>query len=272
MKKLKTDGLGSIHDKILEVLRAAPQGLDVYEIRARLGGTEAIGDQQHLDKRVRDLRYRYHVPRRKVDGRWVYVFEGERDVAAADDGRITPRLRAEALHRAHGRCQMCGRTVLGDDIKLQVDHKIPRTWGGATISENLWALCEPCNQGKRDYFSSFNDTEMLAIMAKESVYERIAETLRLHSPEPTPAWLLEFVANFDDFQEDWQKRLRELRYPPIGMKIPATRTKAPSGKWQAAYRLEKWVDLPPNHKFLIKEHERVTRAANSKRSLADDAE
>jgi hypothetical protein len=167
---------------------------------------------------------------------------------------------------------MCGRTVEGDGVKLQVDHKIPRTWGGATTSENLWALCEPCNQGKRDYFSSFNDAEMSAIMSKDSVYERIAETLRLHAPEPTPAWLLEFVANFDDFQEDWQKRLRELRYPVIGMIIPPVLRKLPSGKREVAYRLDKWVDLPTNHKFLIKEHERLTKAARSKSELPDETQ
>ncbi len=254
----------------MDILRADARGLNIHEIRERLGGSAAIGDQQHLDKRIRELRDYYHVPRRKVDDRYVYVYEGERLTPVADDGKITPRLRAEVLHRAHQRCQMCGRTVEGDNVKLQVDHKIPRTWGGATVSENLWALCEPCNQGKRDYFSSFNDAEMQAIMAKESVYERIAETLRLHAPEPTPSWLLEFVANFDDFQEDWQKRLRELRY--LGMVIPATVRRLPSGKRQAAYTLEKWVELPPNHKFLIKEHERLTKAANAKGKLADEPE
>ncbi|UUR09506.1 HNH endonuclease [Sphingomonas glaciei] len=268
---MKRPGLGAIHEKILELLKGAPQGLDVHEIREHLGGTGAIGDQQHLDKRIRELRDYYHAPRRKVAGRWVYVYEGERGKAAADDGKITPRVRAEVLHRAHQRCQMCGRTVGGDGVKLQVDHKIPRTWGGATVSENLWALCEACNQGKRDYFSSFNDAEMQEIMSKESVYERIAETLRLHAPEPTPSWLLEFVANFDDFQDDWQKRLRELRYPVIGMVIPPTLRKLPSGKREAAYRLEKWVDLPANHKFLIKEHERLTKAANAKRRLSGEA-
>jgi len=32
---------------------------------------------------------------------------------------------------------------------LVVDHKIPREWGGETVSENLEAICEDCNAGKK---------------------------------------------------------------------------------------------------------------------------
>jgi 5-methylcytosine-specific restriction endonuclease McrA len=255
-KSAKKKGLTALHHQILELLKAAPDGLDVIEIRSAIPD---LGVQQHLDKRVRELRDHYLVPREKIKGRWVYVYRGERTAPAADDGKITIKLRAEVLHRAHGRCQMCGKTVEGDGVQLQVDHKIPRTWGGATVAENLWALCQPCNGGKRDYFSSFNDETMQAIMAKDSVYERLAETLRLHAPNPAPSWLLEFVANFDDFQEDWQKRLRELRY--LGMIIPVTKSRNAAGKVTSAYRLDRDVELPPNHKFLIKEHERKVHKA-----------
>ena len=256
------NGLGAIHNQILDLLRNAPTGLDVIEIREKLPG---LGIQQHLDKRIRELRGRYSIPRAKVNGRWVYLFKGEREVPVADDGNISIRLRAEVLHRAHGRCQMCGKSIEKDGIQLQADHKIPRNWGGTTDAENLWALCQPCNGGKRDYFSSFNDAEMLAIMARESVYERLAETLRLHSPNSTPSWLLEFVANFDDFQEDWQKRLRELRY--LGYEISVTRAKNDAGKVQSAYQLAKWVELPPDHKFQIKQHERETRVQNKPKNI-----
>lgn len=244
-------GLSAIHQKILALLQGAPDGLDVIEIR---NGLPDVGVQQHLDKRIRELRDHYIIPREKVGSRWVYVYRGERTAPAADDGKITIKLRAEVLHRAHGRCQMCGKTVEGDGVQLQVDHKIPRTWGGATVSENLWALCQPCNGGKRDYFSSFNDDTMQAIMTKESVYERLAETLRLHAPQPAPSWLLEFVANFEDFQEDWQKRLRELRY--LGMVITVAKSKNAAGKVTSSYRLDRDVEMPANHKFLIKDYER----------------
>jgi hypothetical protein len=244
--------LGAIHLQILDILKAAPAGLDIVQIRQSL--PQDIGVQQHLDKRIRELRYYFSIPLRRVNKKAVYVYEGELAAPAVDDGAISARLRAEVLHKAHGRCEMCGKTVAGDGVKLQIDHKIPRTWGGATVLDNLWALCQLCNGGKRDYFSSFNDADMQAIMEKESVYERLAETLRLHVPKPTPSWLLEFIANFDDFQEDWQKRLRELR--SLGLEISVTKRKNAAGKVQSAYRLDKWVELPPDHKVRIKDHEK----------------
>lgn len=264
----KKPTLGTIHLRILELLRdAAPDGLTIYQIREQLG--DDIEVQQHLDKRVRELRYYHKVPLRN-GGK--YFYEGDRpEGEIADAGVISSKLRAQVLNLAHGRCQMCGRTVSEDEVKLQVDHKIPRNWGGETQIDNLWAICDLCNSGKRDFFASFNDDEMKQIMTKDSVYERIAETLRLHDGEPVPSWLLEFVANSVDFQEDWQKRLRELRYPVIGMKISATRKKTETGKWEAAYKLDKWVDLPSNHKFLIKEHERLTRKKN-KSQATDETE
>lgn len=249
-------GLGAIHLQILELLKSHPDGLTIHEIRENIPG---IDIQQHLDKRVRELRYHYNVPLKRNRGKSVYVLGARRTDGASETGRIKSKDRAAVLHKANGRCQMCGRTVAGDDIKLQVDHKIPRNWGGTDDIDNLWALCELCNGGKRDFFATFNDEQMKLIMTKNSVYERIAETLRLHIGKPTPSWLLEFVANADDWQEDWQKRLRELRYPAIGLDIKATRTRNEAGRWTSAYQLDKWKELPANHKFLIKEHERKIR-------------
>jgi hypothetical protein len=120
----------------------------------------------------------------------------------------------------------------------------------------LWAICQLCNGGKRDYFATFDDLVMKKIMKKRSVYERITETLGLNPGTPTPSWLLEFVANADDYQADWQKRLRELRYPVIGMKIEVSRKKNESGRTEAFYTLRGWKKLPPDHKSLIKEYER----------------
>jgi hypothetical protein len=255
--KAKSAGkqLGKIHKDILELLRSHPNGLTIYEIRKLLPSTIEV--QQHLDKRVRELRGAYDVPYDSRRG--VYTLLGERAQPVADDGAIPSKVRAEILHRAHGRCQMCGRTVAEDHVKLQLDHKVPRNWGGKTEADNLWALCQLCNGGKRDYFSSFDDEIMSKIMSRRSVYERIAETLLLNMGKPTPAWLLDFVANADDWQDDWQKRLRELRYPVIGMIIKASRRKNENGRWEAAYTLKTWVPLPPDHKTLIKNYEKENR-------------
>lgn len=256
----KKPKIGTLHLKILELLKDAPEGLTIYEIRDALGGDIEV--QQHLDRRVRDLRYFHDVP---YEGR-KYHYKGERSAGPiTDSGKISSKLRAQVLEVAHGRCQMCGRTVAEDHVKLQIDHKIPRNWGGETVIDNLWAICDLCNSGKRDFFASFNEDEMKEIMTKDSVYERIAETLKMYEPHPVPSWLLEFIANASDYQEDWQKRLRELRYPVIGMEIETTTKKNEYGKKVAAYQLKKWVPLPPDHKALIKKHERDTREKNKKK-------
>ncbi|MCP3400395.1 HNH endonuclease [Bradyrhizobium sp. CCGB20] len=252
----KRPELGTIHKKIVELLKEHADGLTIYELRKHL--PEDIGVQQHLDKRVRELRYRYDIPLVKDK----YVFKGER-TAPVDDAGISAKLRAAVLDAAHGRCQMCGRTIADDGIKLQADHKIPRNWGGKTEMDNLWAICQLCNGGKRDYFASFDQSEMQKIVSLESVYERISEMLRLHKGKPVPSWMLQFVANINDFQEDWQKRLRELRYPGIDLKIRATRTKTSAGKVESAYILDDWKPLPANHKFIIKEYERTNKKARS---------
>jgi len=75
---------------------------------------------------------------------------------------------------------MCGETVARHGITLVVDHKKPREWGGTNDVENLWAICERCNSGKKAYFSSLdvNAEIMKAAMSHDSVHVRIGELLK----------------------------------------------------------------------------------------------
>lgn len=57
------------------------------------------------------------------------------------------RLRFAILKRDNYRCQLCGATAQ-DGVKLEVDHKHPKSRGGPATMENLWTLCYPCNHGK----------------------------------------------------------------------------------------------------------------------------
>lgn len=255
--------LNHVSRAILDLLRARPDGLDIDEIKEHI----AVGaEQMHLDRRLRGLRKYFNVPRRKVDGRWVYVFEGSKDLAT-DSGVISGKQRARILNLAKGRCQMCGRAVNEDRIKLQVDHKVPQTWGGLTVDENLWAICTQCNHGKRDYFKSFDPKEMAELVAIESVHERIAKFLKMHMGKPVDSNLIEDIANVRDRQEDWQKRLRELRYPVVGLKIETSRYKTEQGFFRATYKLTKWADIPPDHQKLIKDWEKPKKRAELKRRL-----
>jgi 5-methylcytosine-specific restriction endonuclease McrA len=242
-------GLLLIHEQILKLLRSHPEGLTIYEIRAKFPNDPGI--QQHLDRRVRELRKWYEVPLER-GGR--YVLKGLKANASLDSGAISAKLRAAVLNLAHGRCQMCGCTIKEDGIKLQVDHKVPQAWGGTTALENLWALCQLCNGGKRDFFASLDAGEMKRIVELESVHERLAEMLHLRTGKPVPSWLLQFVANVNDFQEDWHRRLRELR--SIGIDYIYKRTRTASGKVETTYTLTKWKPLPANHQAIIRENER----------------
>lgn len=60
---------------------------------------------------------------------------------------INWRLRALALMRDGGRCQLCGAEAK-DGAKLHIDHVIPWANGGETKLANLQVLCEVCNIGK----------------------------------------------------------------------------------------------------------------------------
>ena len=255
MTQKPSDKLGHVAREALELLRKHPGGLSMRQMRELTGSQES---QEHFNRRVREIRKFYELERLKRDGTDVYVL-GKRKVSPApDSGAISEKLRAEVMHAAHGRCQMCGSSVKDDGIKLQVDHRLPQSWGGKTERENLWAICESCNRGKKHFFSSFDDAEMRKVLSLKSIHERIAQMLHLRLGKPVPAYFLEFVANALDQQEDWHKRLRELRYPVIGLKITVTKKRGAKGV-ESSYTLENWRDLPPDHARLIREYERRHR-------------
>lgn len=241
--------LSKLHNEILDLLRRHSSGLTIYEIRSKFPNDPGI--QQHLDRRVRDLRKYYDIPLAKGSR---YVLKGPKANLPPDSGVVDAKTRAAVLGAAHGRCQMCGRTVAEDGVKLQADHKIPQTWGGPTTLENLWALCQLCNGGKRDFFATFDAGEMQKIVKLDSVHARLAEMLHLRKGKPVPSWVLHFVANVNDFQEDWHRRLRELR--SIGIDYEYKRSRLPSGKVETTYTLTKWTPLSADHQALIKERER----------------
>ena len=253
MSGKKSIKLGHIATKALDLLSKHPEGLSMADMRDMLGETSLT--QEHFNRRVRDIRkvFELLLVRRK-DGRPPLYVLGERK-PQVDSGEVSEKLRAAVIHMAHGKCQMCGRNIKDDGVKLQADHKVPQSWGGPTTLENLWAICEACNRGKRNFFASFNTEEMQQVVHIESVHERIARFLKLHAPRPVPAWAIEFVANVRDQQLDWRKRLRELRYDPIGLEIEVSKKRDKKGV-QSFYALKNWRDLPANHVQQIKDFER----------------
>lgn len=61
---------------------------------------------------------------------------------------LKPKIRFAILKRDNYRCQICGRNVQEDGVKLEVDHKHPVKLGGSDDVSNLWVLCFECNRGK----------------------------------------------------------------------------------------------------------------------------
>lgn len=239
-------GPGRIHQLMAAILEEYPDGLTSGEIREKLG----LGptEQARLDRRRRDLKKWYLIEKQTRGREVVYVFKGARDVPFQAE-EVNWRRRAAALGRAHGRCQMCGRTVADHGVVLVVDHKIPRDWGGSNEDENLWAICEECNAGKKAHFISQDQETMRAVMRHKSVHMRIGELLKLNVGKPVSAATIEFVAN----QEDWQKRTRELRY--LGWEIEVSRETLPTGRVQSLYTLKTYTTWPPDPSGWIRRYE-----------------
>ncbi len=136
---------------------------------------------------------------------------------------------------------MCGRTVAEDHVKLHIDHKIPRDWGGKTVAENLWPLCSTCNEGKKNYFATFDAALMKDLLRNKSPHMRMAVLLTTKSSEWIDSDLLQFVANFNDFQEDWQRRLRELK--ELGLEYENEKRRV-GRRVKSFYRVKKGATIP----------------------------
>lgn len=224
----------AIHRRILDLLMQNPDGLSVTELRIRLELNAE--EQQHLDRRIRDLDETHEIQRVRKDGATLYVYVGPRSVPRKRDP-VHPKVRAEVLLRAHGACAMCGRTIQHDGIKLEIDHIIPIEWGGDSDISNLQALCSEDNAAKKAYFAGFDPQLMKRVYAYPKVHQRIGQLLIALHPKYVDGFLLGAVAR----QEDWHKRLRELR--TIDWVVVAKKKKQANGRVTSAYKVEKWTEL-----------------------------
>jgi len=268
----KTSKPGTIHLRIVEVLKRYPTGVSGGQIRQEM---EREGlrpeDQTHLDRRKRDLKNWFVIEKLKtthlVNGQKrtvvLYRYIGER-AAVTDEGQVNQRVRAEVIRSAHGQCRMCGQTIEKHGITLVVDHRKPREWGGSNDRDNLWAICEDCNAGKKAFFSSLNATPglMRSVLSHKSVHVRIGELLKaVGIGRRTPSSLIDVVAD----QDDWHKRLRELRYPVIGWEIDKVRFKDESGRIRVDYILRSAKPWPEDPSSIIRGFERDRELKNKRK-------
>lgn len=236
------------------LLKEHPAGISEGEMRAAM--RIPAEKQTQFGRRRRDLHYYYRIEKKQVGPKVLYIYRGPlktpRDLTAASS-----RVRALILHEAHGRCGMCGRTIEKHGVTLVVDHKVPREWGGSNEPENLWAICEECNHGKKNLFASIDSSAMRAAMRHKSVHVRIGELLKgFGVGKPVPSHLIDIVAG----QDEWRKRLRELRY--LGWVITASRARVAGLRFRSAYRLEKSSDWPSDPSGWIRNYEQRRAARN----------
>jgi hypothetical protein len=248
-----------LHRQMIAVLKAYPDGLSEGELREKLNLSTSA--QAQFGRRRRELYNWYRIEKvaRGRDVLYRYVSELEVPRDAEPIGIVT---RARILWRDHSMCQMCGRTPQLDGVRLVMDHKIPREWGGKTEDENLWALCEECNAGKKNHFASQDPLLMRSVVNDKSVHKRIGELLKTYDGRPVPSDLIEFVANQGTWQDDWKKRTRELRY--LGWKITPMKKKNERGRVKVYYKLEEWKPWPEDPSGWIRDFERDRAARNRK--------
>lgn len=213
--------------------------LSMAEIRQKMGLES--GQQEHLNRRMRELYRMFEVERTRNGSDTLYRLIKKLDVALNTDN-ISNKVRAWVLRNQ--RCAQCGRTPSEDGVKLHVDHKLPQKWGGTNDPENLQPLCSVCNEGKRDFYATFDkySEQIKAAANYDEPHRRIGELLKIFNGAPVPPDLLEIVANSKQYQDDWQKRLRELR--ELGWIIETEKRK--EGRRFVAYYIlrhsETWPD------------------------------
>lgn len=230
----------------------------------------ALGeDQSQTDRSIRELKRYFAIEATQVGDDRRYVLQGWSETRPPNaDVAISLRRRAEVL--APQRCAQCGRQPLEDHVKLMVDYKVPLSWGGDKEPENLQPLCEDCSAGKRDYFRSFEAyaEQIRTAIGYDEPQKRIGELLRAFGGDWVRSDLLGIVASAKNFQEDWQRRLRDLRF--LGWDYQHKKRHHEGSRVWTYYRLTKSAHWPDNLPQAIRAEEAKRKKAKSHLSTGSD--
>jgi hypothetical protein len=163
-----------------------------------------------------------------------------------------------------GRCAMCGRTPAEHAVALEVGFKIPPEWGGANDPENLWPLCQDCSGGRRQYLQTFAPyaNQISRAASFDEPQRRIGELLKAFDGDWVPSELIGVVASARDYQEDFQRRIRDLRY--LGWKIEQQKRYHEGPRVKSYYRLVHAVPWPENIRTAIVAEEKRRREAKGR--------
>lgn len=120
---------------------------------------------------------------------------------------LSSKAKYRIRNRDGHRCQACGKGI-DDGIKLHIDHKIPLDWGGSNNDDNLWVLCEICNQGKKAFFKDDFDPEVMKLVYKEtSGYQRLKVLFEKSANRKFPPSIIQGIAGI----RDWTRTIRNIR-------------------------------------------------------------
>ena len=108
---------------------------------------------------------------------------------------ITPKTRLRIFVRDNFKCTVCGASPAFDTaVRLEIDHHVPFSHGGADEDENYRTLCRQCNQGKGndEALNKTLDSDLLNRLNR--VNPEIVKTMAAHGQAVV-------VANSEDFAE-----------------------------------------------------------------------
>lgn len=214
----------------------------MVEIRARAAEENGESHSQ-TDRRVRELRDWFTVSAVRDGRKFVYRLDVKANGARGGRSPISAKVRGEVLSTK--RCTQCGKTPADDHVRLEIDHKIPHSWGGGDDIDNLQPLCTRCNHDKQAFYTSLDPFEEQIRSAASHLepHRRIGELLKaFHAADAeVPSQIVSVVASMHQYQDDWQRRLRELRaldweYLTVKRKV--------DGRVRTFYRLTKFTDWP----------------------------
>jgi len=151
------------------------------------------------------------------DDGWVYEYNSSKNTYLfpystpqnePKDSRYIPNdVKSLVMIRDNSTCQMCGKSVMQDHIKIHLDHIVPLEWGGTTTVDNLQCLCKDCNEGKKNWVASEDPSLMIELNKATSAKERLLIYFLHYPDKEISVEKLEVVAK----TRGWERALRYLR-------------------------------------------------------------
>jgi len=146
----------------------------------------------------------YDIDYSSKDG--TYTLRSSKKAEGNERGSIDRKTRYRILQRDDSKCQRCGRTP-ADGVKLHIDHKIPVEYGGETSDDNLWVLCQECNEGKKHWFKDEDPEELKRIFGMKGTKERLNAYFDAHPNELIEISKLQMIGG----TREWTRTLRYVR-------------------------------------------------------------